>query len=127
MAQSGYILAIDQGTTGTTALLLDRSGSVSGRASREIAQLYPEPGWVEHSPQEILDSCLHVVDELLRNTELSLGQVEAIGITNQRETTLVWDRHTGEPVSNAVVWQCRRSGPICGDLERQGMGPHVRG
>ena len=127
MPHSGYILAIDQGTTGTTALLLDRSGSVSGRASREIAQLYPEPGWVEHSPQEILDSCLRVADELLRETAISPGHIEAIGITNQRETTLVWDRHTGEPVSNAVVWQCRRSAPICGDLERQGMGPHVRG
>ena len=126
MPQSGYILAIDQGTTGTTALLLDRSGTVLGRASREIAQLYPEPGWVEHSPQEILDSCLHVADDLLRETAISPGQIDAIGITNQRETTLVWDRYTGEPISNAVVWQCRRSAPICDALEREGMGPYVR-
>ena len=126
MAQSGHILAIDQGTTGTTALLLDRFGAVLGRVSREIAQVYPSPGWVEHSPQEILDSCLHVVDELLRETGVSPSQIEAIGITNQRETTLVWDRYTGAPVANAVVWQCRRSAPICDALERQGMGPHVR-
>lgn len=126
MAESGYILAIDQGTTGTTALLLDRLGGVIGRASREIAQIYPQPGWVEHSPREILDSCLHVADELMRETGVSPVQIEAIGITTQRETTLVWDRHTGEPVSNAVVWQCRRSAPICAALERQGMGPYVR-
>ena len=126
MAQSGCILSIDQGTTGTTALLLDRFGRVLGRVSREIAQVYPEPGWVEHSPREILDSCLHVVGELLEETGVSPGQVEAMGITNQRETTLVWDRHTGEPVSNAVVWQCRRSAPICHALERQGMAPYVR-
>ena len=126
MAQSGYILAIDQGTTGTTALLLDGVGGVLGRVSREIAQIYPSPGWVEHSPREIFDSCLHVVDELLGATGVSPKQVEAIGITNQRETTLVWDRYTGEPVSNAVVWQCRRSAPICDALERQGMGPLVR-
>ena len=88
--------------------------------------MYPKPGWVEHSPQEILDSCLHVAGELLKQTGIPPGQIEAIGITNQRETTLVWDRHTGEPVSNAVVWQCRRSAPICDALERQGMGPYVR-
>ena len=81
---------------------------------------------MEHSPQEILDSCLHVADDLLRETAISPGQIDAIGITNQRETTLVWDRHTGEPVSNAVVWQCRRSAPICDDLARQRLGPHVR-
>ena len=126
MPQSGHILTIDQGTTGTTALLLDRFGAVLGRASREIAQVYPKPGWVEHLPREILDSCLHVADELLRETGVFPGQIDAIGITNQRETTLVWDRYTGEPVSNAVVWQCRRSAPICDALERQGMGPHVR-
>ncbi len=126
MPQSRHILAIDQGTTGTTALLLDRAGAVLGRAAREIAQVYPKPGWVEHSPMEILDSCLHVAVELLKETGVSPGQIEAIGITNQRETTLVWDRHTGEPVSNAVVWQCRRSAPICDALERQGLGPYVR-
>ncbi len=126
MAQAGYILSIDQGTTGTTALLLDCSGSVLGRTGREIAQVYPRPGWVEHSPREMLDSCRRVTDDLLREAAISPGQVEAIGITNQRETTLVWDRHTGEPVSNAVVWQCRRSAPICDALERQGMGPYVR-
>ena len=126
MAQPGYILAIDQGTTGTTALLLDGAGGVLGRAGREIAQVYPEPGWVEHSPREILDSCLHVVDKLLAETGVSPKQIEAIGIANQRETTLVWDRYTGVPVSNAVVWQCRRSATICDALEGQGMGPPIR-
>ncbi len=126
MPQPRHILAIDQGTTGTTALLLDRTGAVLGRAAREIAQVYPKSGWVEHSPREILDSCLQVAGELLQETGASPGQIEAIGITNQRETTLVWDRHTGEPVSNAVVWQCRRSAPICDELERQGLGPCIR-
>ncbi len=99
MAQSkaGYILSIDQGTTGTTAILVDASGRVLWRVSREIAQIYPRPGWVEHDPAELFESCLEVVDELLEETETGPRQIEALGITNQRETTVVWERETRPP------------------------------
>ena len=113
MIRAGYILAIDQGTTGTTALLVDGSGRVVWQTSQEIEQVYPQPGWVEHDPEELFDSCMAVVDELLEETETDPRQIEAVGIANQRETTLVWDRETGEPVHNAIVWQCRRSAPLC--------------
>ena len=126
MTRSGYILAIDQGTTGTTALLVDGSGRVVWHESQEIAQIYPQPGWVEHDPEELFDSCLAVVDELFEETETDPRQIEAVGIANQRETTLVWDRETGEPVHNAVVWQCRRSAPLCEAMKAQGLEEKVR-
>jgi len=103
VAKSGYILSIDQGTTGTTAILVDGSGRMLWSASREIAQIFPRPGWVEHDPVELFESCMEVVDELLEETETSPRQIEAIGITNQRETTVVWERDSGRPVTNAVV------------------------
>jgi len=107
------VLAIDQGTTGTTALLLDVNGQVVGQASREITQFYPLPGWVEHDPNEIWDSCLSVISEVLQTSGTAPAQIDSIGITNQRETTVVWERETGRPVSNAIVWQCRRTAPLC--------------
>ena len=113
MDKFGYILAIDQGTTGTKALLLDSSGNILGKTSQEITQIYPKPGWIEHDPLELFQSCLNVVRELLDETGVSPKQILAIGIANQRETTVIWDRVTGEPVSNAIVWQCRRSAEIC--------------
>ncbi len=126
MTRAGYILAIDQGTTGTTALLVDGSGRVVWQTSQEIEQIYPQPGWVEHDPEELFDSCLAVVDELLEETETDPRQIEAVGIANQRETTLVWDRETGEPMYNAVVWQCRRSAPLCEAMKAQGLEAMVR-
>ena len=122
----GYILAIDQGTTGTTGVLVDHSGRPVWQASVEIGQIYPQPGWVEHSPAELFRSCLEVVDELLEETEVSPRQLHAIGVTNQRETALLWERETGEPVSNAIVWQCRRTAPICEALKAQGLETMVR-
>ena len=128
MAQSraGYILSIDQGTTGTTAILVDVSGRVLWRVSREIAQIYPRPGWVEHDPAELFESCLEVVDELLDETETGPRQIEALGITNQRETAVVWERATGRPVANAVVWQCRRTAALCDAMRARGLESTVR-
>ncbi len=125
MLSSGYILAIDQGTTGTTALLVDGSGRVLWQAYREITQIYPKPGWVEHNPDEIFDSVIETVEELLEATEISPRQIIAIGITNQRETTVIWDRGTGRPVSNAIVWQCRRTAPLCDALKARGITAEV--
>lgn len=125
MLTHGYILAIDQGTTGTTALLVDGSGHVVWQAYREIAQIYPQLGWVEHDPGDIFNSVIETVDELLEATEISPRQINAIGITNQRETTIVWDRITGKPVSNAIVWQCRRTAPLCDALKARGLEAEV--
>ena len=121
MTSNNYIVALDQGTTSTTALLIDQMGSVIWKTSQEITTIYPRLGWVEQDPQEIFLSCLNVIHELIDETEISTGQISAIGITNQRETTLVWDRETGEPVYNAIVWQCRRSTMLCEVMKSQGV------
>ena len=118
---SGYILAIDQGTTGTTALLVDGSGRVIWQAYQEITQIYPQPGWVEHDPNEIFDSVIETIEELLEATEVSPRQINSIGITNQRDTTVIWERSTGKPVSNAIVWQCRRTAQLCDALKARGL------
>ena len=121
-----YILALDQGTTSSRAILFDHAGSVVGVAQREFAQIFPQPGWVEHNPREILTSVLVTVTELLANTQVDLGEVAAIGITNQRETTVVWDRATGQPIHNAIVWQSRQSLDICEQLKQAGHEALVR-
>ncbi|MCH7786626.1 MAG: glycerol kinase [Chloroflexi bacterium] len=126
MAKSGYILAIDQGTTGTTAILLDGFGKLVGQAKQEIAQIYPRPGWVEHDPEELFTSCLSVTQNLLKEADVSLKQIHALGITNQRETTIVWERETGRPVANAIVWQCRRTAPLCEAMQARGLEGVVR-
>ncbi len=126
MSTSGYILAIDQGTTGTTALAVDHSGRVVGQAYREITQFYPQPGWVEHDPLELVDSCEATVAELLAGAGISPSEARAVGITNQRETTIVWERATGRPVFNAIVWQCRRTAPMCDELIGRGLEETVR-
>ena len=126
MVKPGYILALDQGTTGTTGILVDGSGRVVWQISHEISQIYPQPGWVEHDPEEIFQSCMLVTDELLEETETDARQIEAIGITNQRETTIVWDRESGEPVANAIVWQCRRTAPLCEAMKAKGLEETVR-
>ena len=126
LATTGYILAIDQGTTGTTALAVDHSGRVAGHAYTEIAQMYPQPGWVEHDPLELFSSCEATVSELLASAGIASSDIRAIGITNQRETTIVWERATGRPVFNAVVWQCRRTAPICDALIARGLEGMVR-
>jgi len=126
MPGKSYILVIDQGTTGSAALLFNDSGQVVSSADREIRQIYPQPGWVEHDPVEIFQTSLAVAKEALQNAGLTTSQVKGLGITNQRETTVVWDRRTGKPVSNAVVWQCRRTAPICEELKQKGMGQPIK-
>jgi len=126
MPGKSYILVIDQGTTGSAALLFDDMGQVVSSADREIRQIYPQPGWVEHDPVEIFQTSLAVAKEALQQAGVNASQVKGLGITNQRETTVVWDRRTGKPVTNAVVWQCRRTAPICEELKQQGMVEPVR-
>ena len=126
MADKTHILAIDQGTTGSTALLFDKGGRALSSAYRELHQVYPRPGWVEHDPKELLSTSLAVAREALEKEGVGLSDVCGIGITNQRETTIVWDRHTGEPVSNAIVWQCRRTAPLCEELKRRGLAGSIR-
>lgn len=121
-----YILSLDQGTTSSRAILFDHAGTVVGTAQREFAQIFPQPGWVEHNPRDILTSVLVTVTELLANTRVELAEIAAIGITNQRETTVVWDRATGEPIHHAIVWQSRQSVEICEQLTRDGLEGLVR-
>ena len=125
-AGRGYILALDQGTTGSAALVFDRRGTPVAMADREIHQGYPEPGWVEHDPEEIYRTTLRVAREALDGARISGADLAAIGITNQRETTVIWDRKTSQPIAPAVVWQCRRSTPICQRLKQAGLEPIVR-
>ncbi|MFC1848747.1 glycerol kinase GlpK [candidate division CSSED10-310 bacterium] len=115
-----YIMAIDQGTTGSRAILFSRQGQVVSTAYQEFKQYYPQPGWVEHDPEEIWQSVVMVIEEACRKPNISFVQLEAIGITNQRETCLIWDRKTGKPIHKAIVWQCRRTAPLCDRLKEQG-------
>jgi glycerol kinase len=120
------VLALDQGTTGSTALVVGEDGAVLGRGYRELPQHYPQPGWVEHDPGEIWTTQLEAARAAVTASGLAPRDLAAIGITNQRETTLVWDRRTGTPVHRAIVWQCRRSAPLCERLRRDGLEPLVR-
>jgi len=116
-----FILAIDQGTTGTRAIIYDANANVLSQSYREITQYYPRPGWVEHNPQELWQSCLDCIGEALTRGGISSKDIAALGITNQRETTVIWDRATGEPVYNAIVWQCRRTAQLCEGLKARGL------
>ena len=116
-----YILAVDQGTTGTTARIVDRNGVIRGRGYAKIPQYYPRPGWVEHDPSEIWAQTLQAISQAKHDAGIENTDVAAIGITNQRETTILVDRLTGEPVGRAIVWQCRRTADRCEQLKAQGM------
>ena len=120
------VLAIDQGTTGSTALIFSQEGEILGRAYSEFTQHYPQPGWVEHDPQEIWRVSREVMARALDSASLARGELAAIGITNQRETAVIWDRETGEPVHRAVVWQSRQSAGICQQLKDDGLEPLFR-
>ena len=111
-----YVIALDQGTTSSRAMLIDAQGRAVSSVQRPFPQIYPHPGWVEHNPQDILSSQLGALTELLVSNSLTPADIDSIGITNQRETTVVWNRETGEPVFNAIVWQCRRTAPIIEEL-----------
>ena len=112
-----YVIALDQGTTSSRCILFDREQRIVGAAQREFTQHYPQPGWVEQDPMEIWSSQYSVLTEVLAQSGISPEEVAAIGITNQRETTIVWDKHTGRPIHNAIVWQCRRTAPLCQQLK----------
>ncbi len=116
-----YVLALDQGTTSSRAILFDSNGNMVGMVNQEFPQIYPRPGWVEHDPYDILESQVSVAKKLLRMVNVEPNQIAAIGITNQRETTIVWDKKTGKPVYNAIVWQCRRTASMCDELKAQGL------
>jgi glycerol kinase len=118
---SPYILALDQGTTSSRAILFDHAGQIAAAAQEEFPQIYPQPGWVEHNPEDIWNSQLGVAKAGLEKAHVSASDIAAIGITNQRETTLLWDRQTGEPVYNAIVWQCRRTAALCEELKAEGF------
>jgi len=126
MPTASYILAIDEGTTGSTALLFDKNGQVVSRAYREIRQIYPRPGWVEHDPAEILQNCVTLAGEAVQKAGVPFTAVKGLGITNQRETVVVWERATGKPAANAIVWQCRRTAALCEELKQKGLEPLVR-
>jgi glycerol kinase len=111
-----YILALDQGTTSSRAILFNQAGEIVGSAQQEFTQIFPQPGWVEHDANEIWDTQLIVAQQVLQKTGVAAAQVAAIGITNQRETTLIWDRATGKPIHHALVWQDRRTAAICDTL-----------
>lgn len=122
----GYVLAIDQGTTGSTVLVFDAAGKVRGRGYSEFKQYYPKPGWVEHDAEEIWRVTSKVIRSALRNAKLTPGEIAAIGITNQRETTVLWDRRTGKPLHRAIVWQDRRTASTCDELRAQGAEAMIR-
>lgn len=121
-----YVLAFDQGTTSSRAVLFDHDGKIVNVAQKEFTQIYPKAGWVEHDPMEIWGTQSGVAREVLETAGVRPDEVAAIGITNQRETTVVWDKNTGKPVYNAIVWQCRRTAPICDDLKARGLEEYIR-
>lgn len=121
-----YIMSLDQGTTSSRCILFDKGGRICSMAQKEFAQIYPQPGWVEHDPMEIWSSQLSVAAEAMAKINVSAEQIKGIGITNQRETTIVWDAETGRPVYNAIVWQCRRTADRIEQLKKDGWEQRIR-
>ena len=121
-----YILALDQGTSSSRAIVFDRGGNAVAVAQKEFTQHFPRPGWVEHDPMEIWSSQAGVAAEAISTLGLTGADIAAIGITNQRETTIVWDAETGTPVHNAIVWQDRRTAPYCDSLKAKGLTDVIR-
>jgi glycerol kinase len=121
-----YILAFDQGTTSSRAILFDKNGNIVSVAQREFTQIFPQPGWVEHDPNEIWQSQIEVAREAVAKANIQPREIAAIGITNQRETAIVWDRETGKPISNAIVWQDRRTAGFCDELKTRGLEAYVK-
>src|SRR5206468_11222521 len=126
MTTRRYVLALDQGTTGSTALVVDPDGRVRARGYAELPPYFPRPGWVEHDPEEIWATVERAARAALAEARIVGAEVAAIGITNQRETTIVWDRATGAPIHRAIVWQCRRTAAACDRLRADGLEPLVR-
>lgn len=121
-----YILALDQGTTSSRAIIFDHEQNIISSAQKEFTQIYPQPGWVEHDPKEIWATQYGVLQEALAKADVSLQDIAAIGITNQRETTIVWEKNTGKPIYNAIVWQCRRTAELCEQLKEEGWAEYIQ-
>lgn len=121
-----YIVALDQGTTSSRAIIFDKEQNIIGMSQKEFTQIYPKEGWVEHDPMEIWATEYSVLQEVLAKSNITQEDIAAIGITNQRETTIVWDKNIGKPVYNAIVWQCRRTAHICNELKKQGLEQYVK-
>ena len=121
-----YIIALDQGTTSSRAIVFDKNQKIIGLAQHELPQIYPEEGWVEHDPMEIYATQYGVMIEALTKNNISIDEIAAIGITNQRETTILWDKATGKPIYNAIVWQCRRTAEICEQLKKEGWEAYIK-
>ena len=121
-----YICALDAGTTSNRCIIFDHESNIVSMVQREFTQIYPKPGWVEHNPSEIWSTMLGAAVEALQKADIDPSEIAAIGITNQRETTIVWDKNTGEPVYNAIVWQCRRTAEYCDSLKEKGLADKFR-
>ncbi len=126
MTEQKYVVALDQGTTSSRAVVLDHDANIVSVSQREFTQIYPQAGWVEHDPMEIYATQSSTLVEALGKAGIRSDEVAAIGITNQRETTVVWNKETGKPVYNAIVWQCRRTAAICEELKERGLESYIR-
>ena len=126
MSQTKYILSLDQGTTSSRAILFDNEQNIVCVQQREFEQIYPHQGWVEHNPMEIWSSQYGVMNEVIAQSGVDPRDIAGIGITNQRETTILWDKKTGRPVCNAIVWQCRRTADLVDELKKKGLGEYIR-
>ena len=118
---SKYIIALDQGTTSSRCIIFDYYGKIAAKAQKEITQIFPKPGWIEHDPMEIYKTQLEVISEAIKASNAKMDEFVAIGITNQRETTVVWNKETGKPIYNAIVWQCRRTAKMVDKLKEDGL------
>ena len=121
-----YVMALDQGTTSSRCILFNKQGQICSMAQKEFEQIYPQPGWVEHNPMEIWASQMSVAAEAMTKIQAQSDDIAAIGITNQRETTIVWNKETGMPVYNAIVWQCRRTSVLVDELKEKGYSDKIR-
>ena len=121
MQDKQYVMALDAGTTSNRAIIFDNESHIVSVSQKEFTQYFPKPGWVEHDANEIFHSMVEVMREALEQANMTASEISAIGITNQRETTVVWDKNTGDPVYNAIVWQSRQTAPICEDLKARGL------
>ena len=126
ITESKYIVALDQGTTSSRAIIFNKAGDIVDVAQREFTQHYPQPSWVEHDAMEIWGSQSSVLTEVLAKSGIRSDEIAGIGITNQRETVVIWDKNTGRPIHNAIVWQCRRTADTCEQLKRDGLEQHIR-
>lgn len=116
-----YVITLDQGTTSSRAIVFDSTGSIVGLERKEHRQIYPRPGWVEHDPEEIRENQAEVLRSVVEKCQIPADDILALGITNQRETIILWDKNTGKPVYNAIVWQCRRTADLCDTLRKDGL------